>query len=163
MDKPPLQEGELVRMGTAFHDRSKPISAHFREDPMDDIEDCDWSKLAYVRGPHYLGDQGHHAKVQARHDQSSNIKFLEHRHDHPLNLLPELLEKDHRKAIRSRGRVRLHLHYCPCHLFRQEREGELRILYGRDPGPRWLEVNMHGYPRPGACREELLIKGVDVG
>src|SRR4051812_41863795 len=135
MDKPAFQEGILVWMREVLKDRSKPRCTHFREDPKDDVNHCDRSKLADIRGPHNLRDQGNHAIIQAGHNQCPNVELLEHWHNHRLNTIPEFLEEENRQAIQPWGRISLHLHDRSLHLTREEWEGELRILIIRDLGP----------------------------
>src|SRR4051812_14808749 len=82
MNKASLKDGKLKRMGQAFHDRREAKGEDLRENPLDDIDHRDRPKMADIRGPHYLGDQGNHPKIEPRHDKSPNVELLKHAHDH---------------------------------------------------------------------------------
>src|SRR3954469_13175842 len=99
MNEASLQEGELEWMGKSLHDWSETNVIDLGEQTLDDIDHSDWAELADIRGPHYFGDQGNNAKVQAGHHQSPREELLEQLHDHRLKLVPKSLEETHGQPI----------------------------------------------------------------
>ena len=57
-NEPALDEGGLVGVGDRVRKKGHPIGVPFGQDPEDHVNHGDRAKLADVRGPRYLWDEG---------------------------------------------------------------------------------------------------------